>query len=283
MTSLGARSFEEYSKEVGFVTSIEDWAKTHRLNVYVAVYEHNEVKDGIVSEIRKRKATSVLDLGCGYGFLMSKLNRACGDTPIVGGDISRFQVKNAKSRGVRGSLVVCCAEHIPFKNGAFECVVCSEVIEHVVDPKLSLLEMERVLKYGGYLCISTDNPLSIYQRIVKLFHRTKKLLLDGKRIKSVKEEFIRLTLLIEIIPKNVMTYSIHYICPYPLLPDLGSFFGSETIGKSWVSIGEVLGKLPYVGSLFCNKYLVFAVKQKCASDSSGHAREKLPETIFRYE
>jgi ubiquinone/menaquinone biosynthesis C-methylase UbiE len=261
MAGEGRDSFEEFSKGIGFVSTIEDWAKKHRLNVYVAVHEHDEIKDGIVSEVRKRKVTSVLDLGCGYGFLMSKLNRACSDVTIVGGDISRFQIENAKLRSVRGSLVVCCTEYIPFKDGAFECVVCSEVIEHVVDPKASLLEMERVLKYGGYLCISTDNPLSIYRRIVKLLYRTKTLLPGTWRTKSVKEEFISLTLLMELMPKNVMIYSVCYTCPYPLLPNIGRLFGSETIGKSWVSIGKVMGKLPCVGKLFYNKYSAFGVRQ----------------------
>ena len=253
--------FEEFSKEIGFVSTIEDWARKHRLNVYVAVHEHDEIKDGIVSEVRKRKVTSVLDLGCGYGFLMSKLNRACSDITIVGGDISRFQVKNAKLRNVRGSLVVCCAEHVPFKNDAFECVVCSEVIEHVVDPKATLLEMERVLKNGGCLCVSTDNPQSIYRRFVKLFYGIKPLILGATSRNSVKEEFIPLTLLIGLMPKNTMIYGVRYTCPYPLLPNIGNLFGSEVIGKCWISIGKVMSKLPYVGRLFYSKYVVFGIRQ----------------------
>jgi len=115
-----------------------------------------------------------LDIGCGYGFLISRLNEVCPDSKVTGTDISRYQIMNAKLRRTQGPLVVCCAEYMPFRENIFNFVVCSEVIEHVVDPKASLLEMERMLKNNGYLCISTDNPLSIYRRIVKLIFKIMK-------------------------------------------------------------------------------------------------------------
>jgi methylase of polypeptide subunit release factors len=99
--------FEEFSERVGFVTSIEDWARKHNHNVHVAVNEHKEIKEPIVSEIRKVGALSILDVGTGYGFLMSRLNQVSCNSTITGTDISRFQVINAKLRKVKGFLVVC--------------------------------------------------------------------------------------------------------------------------------------------------------------------------------
>jgi ubiquinone/menaquinone biosynthesis C-methylase UbiE len=254
--------FEKFSKEIGFICNIEDWAKKHRQNVYVAVHEHDEIKDGIVRELKNKKVTSVFDLGCGYGFLMSKLNRACRKITIVGGDISTFQVENAKSRNVQGSLVVCCGEYIPFKENTFDCVVCSEVIEHTVDPKATLQEMERVVKYGGYLCVTTDNPHSVYRRIVKHFRGIKPLILGETGKTSYKEEFISLNQLIELMPQNIKIYDVRYTCPYPLLPDVGSIFGSELVGKCWVYLGNIVEKLPHVGKVFYNKYGVFGIKNR---------------------
>lgn len=246
-------SFEKYSEEIGFVSSIEDWAKKHRLNVEVAVYEHREIKEEIVSEVTRKKVSVLLDLGCGYGFLISRLNEACPDTRVVGTDIARFQIKNAKLRGVRGDLVVCCAEYMPFKSNVFDCIVCSEVIEHVVSPKTTLLEIERMLRNDGYLCISTDNPLSIYRKIVELVKRTMRW------NKNVKEEFIPLAVLTELVPSTIKLYKILHICPYPLLPMVG-FLGSKILGKTWLSLASIMKKLPYINKQFCNKYIIFGVK-----------------------
>lgn len=246
-------SFEKFSKGIGFVSSIEDWAKKHRLNVYVAVYEHNEIKEEIASEIKRNESSSVLDLGCGYGFLISRLNEAYPDARVTGTDIARFQIKNAKLRGVQGALVVCCAEYMPFKDGVFDCVVCSEVIEHVISPKAALLEIERVLRTNGYLCISTDNPLSIYRKIVRFISRTMKWK------KSVKEEFMPLAVLTELLPNNIKVYRILYRCPYPLLPLVGPL-GSKIIGKGWVTLAQVIEKLSHINKQFYNKYLIFGVK-----------------------
>ena len=247
-------SFEKYSEEIGLVSSIEDWAKRHKLNVYVAVYEHKEIKEEIVSEIRRKKASLVLDLGCGYGFFISRLNEACPAARVIGTDISRFQIENAKLRKIRGSLLVCCAEYMPFKSSVFDCIVCSEVIEHTVSPKVALLEIERMLRTDGYLYISTDNPLSIFRKIIKVFHRI------TKRKKGLKEEFISLPVLTELVPTTIKIYKILHICPYPLLPMVG-FLGSKIFGKVWVSATQVIRKLRHINKQFCNKYVIFGVKR----------------------
>lgn len=52
-------------------------------------------------------------------------------------------------------------QHLPFRDGVFDCVLCTEVLEHVPDPVLALKECRRVLKSGGKLFLSTPffNPL----------------------------------------------------------------------------------------------------------------------------
>jgi len=40
----------------------------------------------------------------------------------------------------------------------FDVVVCTETMEHLLNPSKGLTEMNRVLKSGGFLIISTPNP-----------------------------------------------------------------------------------------------------------------------------
>jgi ubiquinone/menaquinone biosynthesis C-methylase UbiE len=44
---------------------------------------------------------------------------------------------------------------IPVKDASFDAVMCTEVLEHVPDPVAALKEMNRVLKPGGYLLITS--------------------------------------------------------------------------------------------------------------------------------
>lgn len=43
---------------------------------------------------------------------------------------------------------------IPIKNNSFDNVLCSEVLEHVLDPDLCIKELSRVLKKGGKLILT---------------------------------------------------------------------------------------------------------------------------------
>jgi SAM-dependent methyltransferase len=94
----------------------------------------------------------LLDVGCNSGelALMFKERNLCHVTAI---DISPELVAKAQSKGID---VLCAdAEKLPFKNGTFDCVHLSEVIEHSYAPDKILKEIRRVLKPGGLLVGST--------------------------------------------------------------------------------------------------------------------------------
>ena len=94
-------------------------------------------------EVGRMKRTS-LDVGCGSNpkgtvnmdFFREGFNPQTGDQKI--GDYM-------KARNIE-NFVVADALYLPFKDGVFDVVFSSHVIEHVVDPKGMLLEMNRVCK-----------------------------------------------------------------------------------------------------------------------------------------
>lgn len=47
------------------------------------------------------------------------------------------------------------AENLPFKDGEFECILCTEVLEHIQNTARAVGEMRRVLKPGGTLILTT--------------------------------------------------------------------------------------------------------------------------------
>jgi len=49
---------------------------------------------------------------------------------------------------------------LPFKDGSFDKIICSEVLEHVIDDEQGVRELLRVLKDGGELAVSVPTWLS---------------------------------------------------------------------------------------------------------------------------
>ena len=61
---------------------------------------------------------------------------------------------------------------IPFESESFDTVISCETIEHVMNPRLAVSELARVLKRGGRLFLTTPNyfgpfgPYRIYRRLI---------------------------------------------------------------------------------------------------------------------
>jgi dolichol-phosphate mannosyltransferase len=93
-------------------------------------------------------AEEVLDVGCGS-------SRIIGSRQLVGLDIVLAKLRYARRYGnplVHGSIF-----ELPFKDASFDCVICSEVIEHVPADEKVFDELERVLKPGGRLILGTPD------------------------------------------------------------------------------------------------------------------------------
>ena len=71
---------------------------------------------------------------------------------VMGIDISGERLKDAKSSIV---VIQADAQRLPLKANSIDCVLCSEVLEHLVDPDQCIGEVHRVLKSGGVACFTT--------------------------------------------------------------------------------------------------------------------------------
>lgn len=56
--------------------------------------------------------------------------------------------------GARSVDIVASLDSLPMRDGAFEAIVCTQVLEHVADPATVLVELHRVLAPGGTLWIT---------------------------------------------------------------------------------------------------------------------------------
>jgi ubiquinone/menaquinone biosynthesis C-methylase UbiE len=105
-----------------------------------------------------------LDAGCGDGRYLAAL---AGELPErrAGCDLSERILETARRR-VEADFRQANLEALPFADGEFDLVLCSQVIEHVLDPAAALAELARVLRPHGTLVISTDNARNHVSRTI---------------------------------------------------------------------------------------------------------------------
>jgi SAM-dependent methyltransferase len=59
--------------------------------------------------------------------------------------------------------IVCAMGSFPLPDHSFDAVICTEVIEHVPDPLVSLTELHRLLVPGGHLCLTMPFMLGVHE------------------------------------------------------------------------------------------------------------------------
>jgi glycosyltransferase involved in cell wall biosynthesis len=106
-----------------------------------------------------RGAERVLDVGCGSSVIIQSLNNA------VGMDVNSGKLRFLRRRGIE--LVRGSAFALPFKDESFDCVISSQVIEHIPYDEVLFREIERVLRPGGELIIGTPDYATIGWQIIE--------------------------------------------------------------------------------------------------------------------
>lgn len=95
----------------------------------------------------------VLDLGCGTGFYSEALSAAGAE--VVAADLSFDDLRLARER--HPATLRCDGTRLPFPDGAFDGVFCSNMLEHTPTPERIFDEIERVLRPGGWAWVSWTN------------------------------------------------------------------------------------------------------------------------------
>ena len=117
-----------------------------------------------------RAGSRVLEIGCGAGNLLLQAS-VTGSYPVAL-DLSMQalsfvrsrleEVRSAVEARVGFSCTQAVGEALPFADSSFDCVLLSEVIEHLEKPQISIGEAVRVLCPGGRLLITTPNYRSFW-------------------------------------------------------------------------------------------------------------------------
>jgi len=148
---------EHYEKDALAFDYFADWHPVHK-------EENRRLHQQILGQI-PASAQHVLDVGCGGAWLAKELVPA-GKT-VVSMDISTTNPIRAVElvASPRHFGLVADVFHLPIRPDSFDCIIASEIIEHVKDPELFLACLFNVLKPGGTLIVTTPFNEAIQQSL----------------------------------------------------------------------------------------------------------------------
>ena len=150
MSGLGSRYWGEVIEVLRSIIPVYD-----KVNRVISLGKDEEYR---LHGIRGRVAPGniILDAGSGYGNMSRvALAEAGGDAKVVMYDPIPEMLANV--RNVWGekhpALSSGIFEHLPFRDGAFDAVMCGYSLRDAIDLRQAISEMHRVLKDGGRLII----------------------------------------------------------------------------------------------------------------------------------
>ncbi|HNY49829.1 MAG TPA: class I SAM-dependent methyltransferase [Smithella sp.] len=114
-----------------------------------------------INKLNLKPGDVVLDAGCGLGRHLRHLARI-PDLKIYGIDKNTWALRETSKSletqpdALTKDYLVSIADinKLPFADASFDCVICSEVLEHIPDHQNAIRELDRILKPNGTLAVS---------------------------------------------------------------------------------------------------------------------------------
>lgn len=106
----------------------------------------------------------ILDVGCGKGYLLYEFKKLLPDAEIVGFDISRYAVDNAKEEIISNLFVYKAQDPYPFGDQEFDAVISITTLHnlYLYELQSALQEMERVGKNKYIVVESYRNEKELF-------------------------------------------------------------------------------------------------------------------------
>jgi len=144
--------FIQWNEEMAHKYDPEDYHL--RSNFLIRWIERRRVK-AILRFLDANPQDTVLEVGCGAGNVLEQVQSGY----LHGIDLSPSLLAKSRLRLAerQAKLAQANAERLPFASGQFHKLICTEVLEHVLDPRQAVREMARVAAADAIIVISVPN------------------------------------------------------------------------------------------------------------------------------
>jgi 2-polyprenyl-3-methyl-5-hydroxy-6-metoxy-1,4-benzoquinol methylase len=120
----------------------------------------------LVNITKTKTVDSILDVGCGEGFTLNRLKEHGVGKRLEGLEYSKDAIELGKKTYPDIKIVQGSVYELPYEDNSFDLVLCTEVLEHLDNPKDALKELARVSK--KYLVISVPNePFFMLAQLIR--------------------------------------------------------------------------------------------------------------------
>ena len=159
---------------------------------------------------------ALLDAGCGEGAAFAATLRTFAPRRMVAVDIHPEAVdaaaRHAAELGGRIEVRRADAERLPFESGAFDLVLCHQLLHHTTEPAAVLAELARVVAPGGWLLVAESCRAFLAWWPVRLLFR------HPPRAQQTAADYVAL---VEAAGFSVGTAGIATPAPSWSVPDIG--------------------------------------------------------------
>lgn len=123
---------------------------------YVDDGRWREIAQKIINHYGLNDHSSILDIGCGKGFLLKELKSLLPNATIMGLEISKYAIDHSPSK-ITDCIVQGCASEVPFPDDSFDLVFSNMTLHNLYLPELfkALKEMERVSRNSCWLGVES--------------------------------------------------------------------------------------------------------------------------------
>ena len=144
----------------------------------------------------------ILDFGCGNGNIAIPL--ASLGYSLIGIDVDMISIQKAKMKNcfTNAKFKVMDAELLTQREGIFDFIICSEVIEHLQNPLIFLRTIKSLLSPMGFLIITIPNGYGLYELTARIERILKQFAFAGIVKKFYKLLYRRKTAILNIQTSN---------------------------------------------------------------------------------
>ncbi len=139
------------------------WSRTYDQGRISGWFQYTQ--ELTIGFLKLKPGSWVLDVGCGTGQAVLRLASLVPEGKACGIDISAGMIQQAKANAPdtlqnKMEFVQASSDSIPYPDGQFDHLICTNSFHHYPDPIKALKEMQRVLKPGGQMVIF-ENALEL--------------------------------------------------------------------------------------------------------------------------
>ena len=152
--SSKTRDIMEFKEYLPFM-SYEEYVSVYKITAPYHISRETDINPSCIMAIMKDiVGSSVLEVGCGRGFLARKIKMAGFD--VTATDIVLNGQLNEPDETIK--FLNADISALPFEDNVFDTVICTHVLEHVIDFKKSVNELRRVAKKRLIIVVPKQRP-----------------------------------------------------------------------------------------------------------------------------